>query len=155
MIVFLARNFRRILFNLTNRRFQTDTCCTDCNICWPAREGDRALSELRALWHPREWDNTRMLLVAQIALGIVLSFLLLRYLPLIIRAGALVLLALAVVFLWLCFWPVIGPVRWQVVRFKEGRRLLRSKFESNAYVGKRLARQPHITGRAAQESWSE
>ena len=53
-----------------------------------------------------------MLLVAQVALGIGLSFLLLRYLPLIIRLGALVLLALVMVFLCLVALPVIVPIRW-------------------------------------------
>lgn len=53
-----------------------------------------------------------MLLVAQVALGIGLSFLLLRYLPLIIRLGALVMLALVMVFLCLVALPVIVPVRW-------------------------------------------
>lgn len=60
--------------------------------------------------------------VVQIALGILFSFMLLRYLPLTIRICALVLVALVAVSLWLCLWPVIGPVHWQVVRFKEGRR---------------------------------
>jgi hypothetical protein len=53
-----------------------------------------------------------MLSVAQIALGIALSVLLLRYLTVIIRVGAVLLLALVILFLWLCFWPVIGPVCW-------------------------------------------
>ena len=53
-----------------------------------------------------------MLLVAQVALGIGLSFLLLRYLPLVIRLGALLLLAIVIVFLWLVAWPVIMPIRW-------------------------------------------
>jgi CBS domain containing-hemolysin-like protein len=53
-----------------------------------------------------------MVLVAQVALGIVLSFLLFRYLALIIRLGALLLLAIVIVFLWLVAWPVIVPVRW-------------------------------------------
>lgn len=53
-----------------------------------------------------------MLLVAQVALGIGLSFLLIRYLPLVIRLGALVLLALVMVFLCLVALPVIVPVRW-------------------------------------------
>ena len=53
-----------------------------------------------------------MLLAAQVALGIGLSFLLLRYLPLVIRLGALVLLALVMVFLCLVALPVIVPIRW-------------------------------------------
>jgi len=53
-----------------------------------------------------------MLLVALLAVGIVLSFLLVRYLPLIIRLGALMLLALVMVCLWLIAWPIVGPVRW-------------------------------------------
>jgi hypothetical protein len=53
-----------------------------------------------------------MALVGQIALGIVLSFVLIRHLPLIVRAAALVLLALVMVFLLLCFWPAFRLVRW-------------------------------------------
>ncbi len=53
-----------------------------------------------------------MLSVARFTLGIVSSFLLVRYLPLIIRVGALLLLASVMALLWLCFWPVVGPVCW-------------------------------------------
>jgi len=53
-----------------------------------------------------------MLFVAQVALAIALSFLLVRNLPLTIRLSALLLLALVMVLLWLVIWPVIAPGRW-------------------------------------------
>ncbi|HYX73159.1 MAG TPA: hypothetical protein VE819_00560 [Steroidobacteraceae bacterium] len=53
-----------------------------------------------------------MLLVALIALGTALSFVLLRHLPLIIRASALVLLSLMMMFILLCFWPAFRLVDW-------------------------------------------
>jgi hypothetical protein len=53
-----------------------------------------------------------MLTVAEIAVGIAVSFLLVRYLPLIVRVSALLLLVLVMLLLLLCFWPVIGPVCW-------------------------------------------
>jgi hypothetical protein len=89
-----------------------------------------------------------MLLFAQIAAGVVLSFLLLRYRSLIVRAGVLLLLGLVVLFVWLFFLPVIGPVRWQLVRFKEGRRVPRFEFESSGTggdlsVSEPVTRQPH------------
>jgi len=53
-----------------------------------------------------------MVFVAQVSLAIALSYLLVRYLPLTIRLGALLLLAMVMVFLCLVAWPVIGPARW-------------------------------------------
>jgi hypothetical protein len=53
-----------------------------------------------------------MALAAQIALGVVLSFLLIRHLALIVRVAALALLALLMVFLVLCVWPAFRLVRW-------------------------------------------
>jgi hypothetical protein len=76
-----------------------------------------------------------MPLFAQIAVGAVLSVLLLRYLPLIVRVGALLLLGFVVVFVWVCLWPVIGAVRWQVVRFQEGRRVPPFEFKSSSTDG--------------------
>jgi hypothetical protein len=70
------------------------------------------LSELRGAAALCKWDNTAMLLVAQITLGVGLSFLLLRHLPLCIRVSALLLLALVMMFLVLCVWPAFQLVRW-------------------------------------------
>jgi len=53
-----------------------------------------------------------MPLVAQIALGVGLSFLLVRHLHLIIRVSALLLLALVMMILVLCVWPAFRLVRW-------------------------------------------
>ena len=57
-----------------------------------------------------EWDNAGMLLVALVTLCVVLSLVLRR--PLIIRAGALVLLSLMMMLILVCFWPAFRLVDW-------------------------------------------
>jgi hypothetical protein len=93
-----------------------------------------------------------MLSVAQIALGIVSSVLLLRHLPLIIRLGALLLLALVMVFLWVCFWPVLGPVCWIRRSNRWRRREHSSDVASLRWVNHGDASQT-VASSAAQESW--
>lgn len=107
-----------------------------------------------------------MLLFAQIAFGVVLSVLFIRYLSLIVRVGVLLLLGLVVMFLWLCLWPIVGPVRWQIVRFNGSRSVSRFGRESNStdgdsFMDKPLVRQPpqlseqEVGGSAtsAQSNW--